>query len=141
MRYFTVHGSSSQEALAEMMRRYGPDACIQSHRTVRVGGVLGLFTRPAVEITGYVDGKTDDSADPQQPQPVDGEPRAGVRNAAAPILGTLLDEVTALRARTGRVAASGVGSDGAARRSSVSRRVASAACRQRLRGFDAGPSD
>ena len=48
MRYFTVRGANSQEALAEMRRQYGPDACIQSHRTIRVGGVvLGLFARPA----------------------------------------------------------------------------------------------
>ncbi|MCY4484360.1 MAG: flagellar biosynthesis protein FlhF [Spirochaetaceae bacterium] len=98
MRYFTVHGSNSQEALAEMMRRYGPDACIQSHQTVRVGGVLGLFTRPAVEITGYVDGKTDESSE-SRPQPADGKPNAGARGAAAPSLGALLDQVTALRER------------------------------------------
>ena len=99
MRYFTVHGSNSQEALAEMMRRYGPDACIQSHRTVRVGGFLGLFTRSAVEITGYVDGKQDDSQHPRQPQPADGKPRAGASQAAAPSLGALLEQVAALRER------------------------------------------
>ena len=97
MHYFTVHGSTSQEALAEMMRRYGPDACIQSHRTVRVGGVMGLFTRPAVEITGYVEGKT---ADPGAPQPIDGKDHALARKAPpAASLGKLLEEVAALRGR------------------------------------------
>ncbi len=97
MHYFTVRGSTSQEALAEMMQRYGPDACIQSHRTVRVGGVLGLFARPAVEITGYVEGRT---ADPAVPPPTDDTPRAPARKApAAASLGKLLEEVTALRAR------------------------------------------
>ena len=97
MHYFTVRGSTSQQALAEMMRRYGPDACIQSHRTVRVGGVLGLFARPAVEITGYVEGKTADSA---APQPIDGKRHAVARKAPpAASLGKVLEEVTALRAR------------------------------------------
>ena len=97
MHYFTVRGSTSQEALAEMMQRYGPDACIQSHRTVRVGGVLGLFARPAVEITGYVEGRT---ADPAVPPPTDDTTRAPARKApAAASLGKLLEEVTALRAR------------------------------------------
>ena len=100
MRYFTVRGANSQEALAEMMRQYGPDACIQSHRTVRVGGVLGLFARPAVEITGYVDGKQPDAG---APTAEDGEPRALAGEAAraqpAPSLGRLLGEVTALRER------------------------------------------
>ena len=100
MRYFTVRGANSQEALAEMMRQYGPDACIQSHRTVRVGGVLGLFARPAVEITGYVDGKPPDAG---APPPEEGEARAGAGKAPAaqqaPSLGRLLGEVTALRQR------------------------------------------
>ena len=97
MHYFTVRGSTSQEALAEMMQRYGPDACIQSHRTVRVGGVLGLFARAAVEITGYVEGRT---ADPAVPPPTDDTTRAPARKApAAASLGKLLEEVTALRAR------------------------------------------
>ena len=97
MHYFTVRGSTSQEALAEMMQRYGPDACIQSHRTVRVGGVLGLFARAAVEITGYVEGRT---ADPAVPPPTDDLARAPARKApAAASLGKLLEEVTALRAR------------------------------------------
>ena len=97
MRYFTVHGSNYQDAMAEMMRRYGPDACIQSHRTIRVGGVWGLFTRPAVEITGYVDGNAGAAADPE---PVPGKAPAAARTGpAAPSLGTLLDQVTALRKR------------------------------------------
>ena len=96
MRYFTVHGANSQEALAEMMRRYGPDACIQSHRTVRVGGVLGLFSRPAVEITGYVDGRPGDSAAP----PPAGPARTAARKApAAPSLARLMDQVAALQRR------------------------------------------
>ena len=100
MRYFTVRGADSQEALAEMMRQYGPDACIQSHRTVRVGGVLGLFTRPAVEITGYVEGTPSGAGAAPAP---DGVPRAVAGEAAraqpAASLGRLLGEVTALRER------------------------------------------
>lgn len=97
MRYFTVCGASYQAAMAEMMKRYGPDACIQSHRTVRVGGLLGLFTRAAVEITGYVDGNPGGAADPD---PVPGDAAAVAPGGpAAPGLGALLDQVTALRER------------------------------------------
>ena len=100
MRYFTVHGANSKLALAEMRRRYGPNACIQSHRRVRVGGVLGLFSRPAVEITGYVDANNGDAA---APAAADGDgDGGGAMTRAAPAaasLSTVLDQVTALRER------------------------------------------
>lgn len=38
-----------------MKRLYGPEARIHSHRPVRMGGMLGLFTRPGVELTGFVE--------------------------------------------------------------------------------------
>ena len=96
MRYFTVRGANSQDALAEMRQRYGADACIQSHRPVRVGGVLGLFARSEVEITGYVDGGAEGSAGPH----AGGKRAADARTPPpAPSLGTVLDQVTALRAR------------------------------------------
>ncbi len=95
-RYFTVHGSTPREALAEMKRRYGSDARIQSHRTVRIGGMLGLFARPAVEITGYVEGP------PAGPEATSGrfDGRTGGDVAQPPAsLQRLIEEFTALRAR------------------------------------------
>ena len=62
--YFTIEAPTPREALERMRRQYGAEAKILTHKTVRRGGLAGLFTREAVEITGYV------------PQ---GRPRAGRR--------------------------------------------------------------
>ena len=95
-RYFTVHGATPREALSEMKRRYGSDARIQSHRTVRVGGVLGLFARPTVEITGYVEGPAAGSSAALAPFD-DGRP-GGVPQPTAGMQ-RLMEEFTALRSR------------------------------------------
>jgi len=52
--YFTIEAASPREALERMRRQYGAEAKILTHKTVRRGGLAGLFTREAVEITGYV---------------------------------------------------------------------------------------
>ena len=52
--YFTIEAPTPREALERMRRQYGPDAKILTHKSVRRGGMLGLFSREAVEITGYV---------------------------------------------------------------------------------------
>jgi flagellar biosynthesis protein FlhF len=52
--YFTIEAPTPREALERMRRQYGAEAKILTHKTVRRGGLAGLFTREAVEITGYV---------------------------------------------------------------------------------------
>jgi flagellar biosynthesis protein FlhF len=52
--YFTIEAPTPREALERMHRQYGAEAKILTHKTVRRGGLAGLFTREAVEITGYV---------------------------------------------------------------------------------------
>ncbi len=54
--YFTVEASTPQEALERMRRQYGTEARILTHKSVRRGGFLGIFSREAVEITGYLPG-------------------------------------------------------------------------------------
>ena len=54
MQYFTVQARSHVEALDRMKNQYGAAARILSHRSVRMGGVLGFFGREGVEITGYI---------------------------------------------------------------------------------------
>jgi flagellar biosynthesis protein FlhF len=54
MQYFTIEAPTPREALEQMRRQYGQDARILTHKSVRRGGMLGLFAREAVEITGYV---------------------------------------------------------------------------------------
>jgi flagellar biosynthesis protein FlhF len=62
--YFTIEAATPREALERMHRQYGAEAKILTHKTVRRGGLAGLFSREAVEITGYVP-----RAHPAQPLP------------------------------------------------------------------------
>ncbi|UCG00257.1 MAG: flagellar biosynthesis protein FlhF [Spirochaetaceae bacterium] len=54
MQYFTIEAPTPREALEQMRRQYGQEARILTHKSVRRGGLLGLFSREAVEITGYI---------------------------------------------------------------------------------------
>ena len=99
MEYFTIQGATPREALATMKRLYGPDARIHSHRPVRMGGVLGLFAREGVEITGFVEPSTAERGTPEATD-LDGEKREILRRAASGTgLQRLADEVAALRSR------------------------------------------
>ena len=53
MQQFTIQAPTEKEAFEKMQRLYGQDAVVLSHRDVRIGGVIGLFSRRGVEITGY----------------------------------------------------------------------------------------
>ncbi len=53
MQYFIEQATSHREAEAKVRRKYGERARIMSHKSVRVGGFLGLFAREGVEVTGY----------------------------------------------------------------------------------------
>jgi flagellar biosynthesis protein FlhF len=54
MQYFTIQARSNREAIEKMKVTYGDDARILTHRSVRVGGFLGMFAREGVEVTGYL---------------------------------------------------------------------------------------
>jgi flagellar biosynthesis protein FlhF len=54
MQYFIEQASSHREALDAIHAKYGDSAQVLSHKTVRVGGFLGLFAREGVEVTGYI---------------------------------------------------------------------------------------
>lgn len=54
MQYFTEQAPSHREALELVRAKYGEQAQILSHRSVRAGGVLGLFTHEEIEVTGYI---------------------------------------------------------------------------------------
>ena len=53
MEYFVEQASTHREAEAKIRQKYGEHARIMHHRTVRVGGFLGMFSREGVEVTGY----------------------------------------------------------------------------------------
>ena len=54
MQYFTIQARSNREAIEKMKVTYGEDARILTHRSVRMGGFLGLFSGEGVEVTGYL---------------------------------------------------------------------------------------
>ena len=54
MQYFSEQGDSHREVVQRIRDKYGDRAKIMTHRNVRVGGFLGLFTRDGVEISGYI---------------------------------------------------------------------------------------
>jgi flagellar biosynthesis protein FlhF len=54
MQYFTIQARSNREAIEKMKVTYGEDARILTHRSVRMGGFLGLFSAEGVEVTGYL---------------------------------------------------------------------------------------
>ncbi len=53
MEYFVEQAASHREAEAKIREKYGDKARIMHHKTVRMGGFFGLFTREGVEVTGY----------------------------------------------------------------------------------------
>ncbi len=54
MEYFTETGSTHREAIEKVRARWGDAAQILTQRSVRQGGLFGLFAREAIEVTGYV---------------------------------------------------------------------------------------
>ncbi|HET6452112.1 MAG TPA: flagellar biosynthesis protein FlhF [Spirochaetia bacterium] len=59
MQYFTLRARSNREAIEKMKVTYGEDARILTHRGIRLGGFLGMFSSEGVEVTGYL---SDDGA-------------------------------------------------------------------------------
>jgi len=54
MQYFTIQARTNREAIEKMKVTYGEDARILTHRSIRVGGFLGMFAREGIEVTGYL---------------------------------------------------------------------------------------
>ncbi|SIQ05589.1 flagellar biosynthesis protein FlhF [Alkalispirochaeta americana] len=53
MDYFVEQAPTDQEVHAIIRQKYGDRARILARKEIRVGGILGLFRRTAVEVTGY----------------------------------------------------------------------------------------
>ena len=68
MQYFTEQASSHREAIETVRSKYGEQAQILSHRTVRSGGILGLFAREVVEVSGYLKPRQTAAALPTRPR-------------------------------------------------------------------------
>ncbi|MDR1626779.1 MAG: flagellar biosynthesis protein FlhF [Spirochaetia bacterium] len=50
---FTLQAATYEDACVQARSRYGELVRVHQQKPVRVGGVLGFFTRPAVEVTGF----------------------------------------------------------------------------------------
>jgi flagellar biosynthesis protein FlhF len=95
MQYFTVQARSDREALEKMKTSYGEEARILTHRTVRLGGVLGLFGREGVELTGYL---SEDGARRRRPTDAEEEKKKILENVRREqTLQVLLKEIQGLR--------------------------------------------
>jgi len=53
MDYFVEQAPTDQEVHAIIRKKYGDRARVMARKEIRTGGVLGLFQRTAVEVTGY----------------------------------------------------------------------------------------
>lgn len=58
MEYFTETAATYREARELINTKYGEKAKVMNYRSIRVGGVFGMFTKEGVEISGYL---SDDS--------------------------------------------------------------------------------
>ena len=95
MQYFTVQARSDREALEKMKASYGEEARILTHRTVRLGGVRGLFGLEGVELTGYL---SEDGARRRKPPDAEEEKKKILENVRREqTLQVLLKEIQGLR--------------------------------------------
>ena len=53
---FTEQACDWEECLDKIREHYGEHFTILSRKTIRLGGIFGLFTREGIEVTGYVSG-------------------------------------------------------------------------------------
>ena len=63
MEYFVEQAPSHLDAERKVRAKYGDNARIMHHKTIRMGGFLGMFAREGVEVTGYI------SATPARSEP------------------------------------------------------------------------
>jgi flagellar biosynthesis protein FlhF len=51
---FVEQGLTYDECLKKVRKKWGDRARVANYRTIRIGGIFGLFSREGVEITGYI---------------------------------------------------------------------------------------
>ncbi|HET7838447.1 MAG TPA: flagellar biosynthesis protein FlhF [Rectinemataceae bacterium] len=109
MQYFTEQARSHREALEVVRSKYGENAQILSHRTVRVGGFMGFFVREAVEVTGYIKPEAKPASKPAAPLDLEEEKRRILAQARGDqALQQVLQEIRGIRERLDEEQFSGV---------------------------------
>ncbi|GHV77013.1 flagellar biosynthesis protein FlhF [Spirochaetia bacterium] len=93
---FKVQGANYDDCVQKVRWAYGDKAVVMKRRTVRVGGVLGLFSREGVEVTGYISSLPPVPRQPAQPLDFETEKQKILANRPDPTLQKLLVQVETL---------------------------------------------
>ena len=54
MNYFSEQGLTYQEAIEKVRNKYGENIKILNHKSILIGGFLGLFRKEGIQIEGYI---------------------------------------------------------------------------------------
>jgi flagellar biosynthesis protein FlhF len=54
LEYFVESAPTHKEAIAKVLNKYGEKAKIMTQRSIRTGGFMGMFTKEAVEVSGFI---------------------------------------------------------------------------------------
>lgn len=54
MQYFSEQAYTHREALEKIRAKYGDKAKILNHKSIRIGGFMGLFAKEGIEVSGYL---------------------------------------------------------------------------------------
>ena len=57
MQYFSEQALTHREALEKIRSKYGDQAKILNHKSIRIGGFMGLFAKEGIEVSGYLTDK------------------------------------------------------------------------------------
>ncbi len=57
MQYFSEQALTHREALEKIRSKYGDQAKILNHKSIRMGGFMGLFAKEGIEVSGYLTDK------------------------------------------------------------------------------------
>ena len=92
MQYFTLQAHTLRDAIYTMKKQYGENARLLTHRSIKTGGIFGMFTRQGVEITGYISNGT-------SKKQVPGDEKRKILQAAQKeqTLGKILKEIQTLK--------------------------------------------
>lgn len=92
MQYFTLQAHTLRDAIDKMKRHYGENARLLTHRGIKIGGILGLFARQGIEITGYLSDST-----VKRPVPADEKKKILEAAQKEQTLGKILKEIEVLK--------------------------------------------
>jgi flagellar biosynthesis protein FlhF len=98
MEYFVEQAASYREAENRVRAKYGDHARVLTHRSVRIGGFMGLFSREGVELSGYLSSEPRPKAKPAEKRSLEEEKRKILEISRTDTnLDTVLSEIRSLK--------------------------------------------